>query len=169
MSIKAFKDEMSKAKGGGGTMVKLGNNEKVVGCFVGEACIYYNVYDQEKNSGAQYLSPVAGAKTRFKWNFAVRSGADLDMQIWDGSPTVGSELAEYIEKYGQNTWFEITRKGLKLDTRYLIMFEGKLTEDEVKQVADLDEFDLTKYLEDPTDLSDSNEVPLPTNDEEIPF
>lgn len=176
MSIKDFKKQMKKASNSG-TTIKLNDGEKVVGCFVGDYVTYYSLFNKETNSGKQYTKEVPGSKLRFKWNFVIKENDKYIMKVWDGSATVGETLADCIEKYGQETWFEISRKGIQLETRYNIMFEAKLEDKDKKEIEKLQQFDLGKYIKDPYDLSNANEVPLkdtpPHSDddapEEVPF
>lgn len=152
MSIEAFKAAANKKSSG--THVKIADGDSITGVFIGEPVMYYNHFQDKK----KYSKWVEGSTHRFRWNFAEKTTDGWKCGIYDGPMGFGKDLWTAIEEYGQDTLFKITRKGEGVETRYSVMYVKDQPEsfDEPKG---LDQFDLSKYIEDPFDLTGANEVP----------
>lgn len=152
---------------GGGTNIKLEAGESVYGVFLGDPKVYYLAYDKATKQATEYSEPYGDANERFKWNLAVKEGDQWKVRIYNGPIGFGKAVDENIERFGQETLFEIKREGTGMKTRWHIFYvKDQPSKEEMEEIKKLETFDLKKFLQEPG-VQQTN-VP-PHTDEDIPF
>jgi hypothetical protein len=165
--------EQAKQSAEGSSFLKFKDGESISIVFRGEPYVFYQKYPDK----AEYTEWTEGRTTRFKLACVVKLEGEYQGKIFGGGRTVLAMLSECNEEYGMDCAYKVKRKGSGTDTTYTVLFQKKLTEEDLANVNAVDVPKLTSGR-----ARQDDDIPPPTEDdfnqdtdkpqepnEEIPF
>lgn len=113
--------------------VSLKDGDSATGCFVGDPKIFYKNFASKQESD----NWIKGFSFRFKINFVVKEGSEYKSKIFEATSRVRDALLDAVNEYTQQCVFKIKRAGSgKEDTRYSILFQSKLSDEQWKRILE---------------------------------
>ena len=135
-----FQDE-DLSLAGSGTRLKLEDKESIVGVFAGEPLLYWRHWNNATKRSAEFPKDTPqdelpeGSTLRFKTNFLVERGDRFLPLEFEGSvATTAKGIKKATDKQGQEYLYEISREGTGTKTRYHVLPEGPLSDDQKERV-----------------------------------
>lgn len=156
-------DEVRKETSGG-AFVKLADGKSALLVFPSAPHAYRQVwtgsssemYDPDKHDGMRPTGRFAFACFEL-----AESGQEYTAKIFDASGETYDAIKKGRKKYGARTLFEVTRSGDGLKTKYSVLFERALSDDEVEYIKSLEPLDAEAIMSGGGSSSESDEDDAP--------
>lgn len=155
---------------GADNFLKVDDGEDVTVVFRGQPFLYYQDWDESTNTKQIFSEPVAGAKARYLWNAVIydSSAKKFVAKVWDMANST-YELLYKINKSLplETTKIQISRKGVKKNTRWTVFALGPIDEKTKKAIEAVR---LNILHREPSEPEVGLEVGTPDDpDDEAPF
>lgn len=103
-----------------------------------------DAYSFYQNFATKQLSetPITGFSWKFKINVAILQDGVWQSKILQGGSTLAGQIAQHMTKFGRGHAFAVHKKGKMKETEYFVIYEKKLSENEMMQVDSLKQYGL---------------------------
>lgn len=128
-------DELKRTKEGGKDYLRLKDGQVVFGVFRGDPLTFFSAFKDAK----KYDKWAEGRSFRFHINFVqIEEGDKLSIKVFQGGSRIAAQLSDVREEYGLDCLYKIKRTGSgKDDTQYSILFQSKLTPEQLAKIKKL--------------------------------
>ena len=123
--------EMTKSEQGSSIFIKLKDGDEIEGVFRGNPYTFYQAFKER----VEYDKWAEGRSFRFRIPLVVQVNGMYSAKIFQGGAMLRDALIDVRNEYGLDCLFKIKRTGSgKDDTRYSILFKGKLTDEQLEKI-----------------------------------
>lgn len=164
--------EAAKRSAEGSSFISLKSGESAQLVFRGEPYMFFQAYPDK----TEFKQWAEGRSTRFKLACVVKLDGEYVGKIFGGGNTVLKMLSACNDEYGMDCVYKVSRNGSGKDTTYTVLFQKKLTADDLANVNAVDVPKLTSGrarqdddIPPPTDDDFNEDLDQPQENEEIPF
>lgn len=162
-----FRAEPKVAGEGGGNFLRLKDGESVKGILQGEPYEFRTLWSGGRPQVVAEGTPKSSF--RFRMNIVIKENDKYVMKIWEQGAIVYNTLKGFSEEYDlEKTVLKVTRQGSTKDnTDYAIVpLPGGV---DAKLQGEISKLTLHELKEKPQVGTPLDEIPFPSNDDEIPF